>query len=127
MEINILSKGQQSPLDMELQKTSDQFISILKKLEASPQWEKKQDTPMQVFEMNIDSRVIAKGILVLNLPFEVVFDFLKDPSFIKLLSDVCQLFEVIYDNQTLRVVHMIMRFPGPVSDREIVAVNTVRM
>lgn len=77
--------------------------------------------------MDIESRVVAKGIHVLNLPFEVVFDFLKDPSFILLLNDVCQLFEVLYDNKALRVVHMIMRFPGPVSDREIVAVNTVRM
>lgn len=38
-----------------------------------------------------------------------------------------QLFEVLYDNKMVRVVHMVMRFPGPVSDREVLAVNTAKV
>lgn len=71
---------------------------------------------------------MARGQLVINLPFQVVFDFLSDPGFIKHLSkDVVQLFEIMYDNKVNRVVHMIMRFPGPVSEREVLAVNTVKV
>ena len=48
---------------------------------------------MLVHEMSLEDRIVAKGQLVLNLPFEVVLDFLADPAFIKHLSkDVLQLF-----------------------------------
>ena len=45
----------------------------------------------------------------------------------KAVNDSVSQLEVVYDNKTIRVIHVIMKMPGPVSDREVVAVNTVRV
>lgn len=42
------------------------------------------------------------------------------------LNDNIEKFEVIH-SKTVRVIHMIMKMPGPISNREVVAVNTVRI
>lgn len=45
----------------------------------------------------------------------------------KVLSDQVPKLEVIYDNKVIRVIHIIMSPPGPISDREVMAVNTVKV
>lgn len=35
----------------------------------------------------------------------------------KILNDNVDLFEVLYDNKIIRVIHVIMKLPGPISNR----------
>ncbi len=76
MEINILTKPNQQttkkaqgPYDAELQQTSQEFLKALKALENHPNWKLTDEKPMAIYEMKVDSRVIAKGVYVINLPF----------------------------------------------------------
>lgn len=68
-----------------------------------------------------------KSQIKLNLPYEVVLAYFSDPFYMKHMSDNLKLFEVLYDSKTVRVIHLIVELPGPISNRELVAVNTVRV
>ncbi len=45
----------------------------------------------------------------------------------QVLSDAVRKFDVLYENKDYRVIRLIMEPPGPISKREIVAVNTVKV
>ena len=77
--------------------------------------------------MEVDGRIVVKASLIINLPFEKALSFFSDPAYIKNVSDNVDNFEILYDNKTIRVVHVIMKLPGPISNREVVAVNTTRV
>lgn len=64
-----------------------------------------------------------------NLPFEGIIDFFSNPGnpeSIKALNDNIKKFEVLH-NKAVRVIHIIIKLPGPISNREVVAVNAVRV
>ena len=63
----------------------------------------------------------------MNLPFKQVFDFFSIPGFSRKLNNICRSFDSLYDNYGHVVAQQVMQFPGPISERETVTVNTNRI
>lgn len=43
------------------------------------------------------------------------------------MQDNIEKAEVVFRGNNLKVIHIVMKLPGPISNREVVAVNTVRV
>jgi hypothetical protein len=63
----------------------------------------------------------------MNLPFKQVYDFFSIPGFSRKINNICRSFDVLYDKHGHVVAQQVMQFPGPISEREMVIVNTQRM
>ena len=104
-----------------VQETSDLFLSYMKGLEMSSQWTPKSNGKLKTFQMEIQGRIVVKGTTVLNLPFETVFDFFSDPAYSRHLTNILDSIDILYNGSTedrrLKVIQMVMKFPGPISNR----------
>ena len=71
--------------------------------------------------MEIQGRIVVKGSTVLNLPFETVFDFFSDPAYSRHLTNILDSIDILYNGSTedrkMKVIQMVMKFPGPISNR----------
>ena len=74
--------------------------------------------------MEVEGRVAIKACTTINLPFDTCLPFFKDPLLLKYLQDNVQKIDFLYHSDNKRVVHILSKLPGPVSDRQIIAVNT---
>ena len=67
----------------------------------------------------------SKASIVINILRAL--PFFSDPESMKKINDNLDKFAVLYDNKTIKVVYLIMKAGGPVSNQEVVAVYTVRV
>lgn len=80
-----------------------------------------------MFRMEIENRVMSKGVITVNIPIDVLFEKLDSDETLKALSPQ------IKENDTLHVVNMngkiakvsYIRYAGiwPVDDREVINVG----
>ena len=117
--------------DGELLNISNQFYSAMKGLENHKDWKLKEEKPVTFYQMELNGRLCIKAWIDLNIPYEKVVKFFSDPQLFKQLNDNFKKFDVVLEKNVegkiLRVIHSIIAMPGPISNRELVAVNTVRM
>ena len=76
--------------------------------------------------MDVEGRVVIKAETIINIPFEKVIQFFRDPLHLKKLQDNIEKVNFVWKKDNLHVIHGIMKMPGPVSNRQIVAVNTFK-
>lgn len=99
----------------------------MKELEANKKWKIKDQKPYEKAEIEIGDRLVCRGRIQLNLPFETVFAFLADPGYIKIVAEIVRNFDLVYDKNELKVVRFVMAPPGPVSNREIIGVHVAKI
>ena len=99
----------------------------MKILETSAKWKVKEEKPIAVWEMEVEGRVAIKASNTINVPYEKCQEFFRDPVFMKSLQDNVVKMEVVWNKNDVRVIHGVMKMPGPVSNRELVAVNTFKV
>lgn len=117
---------QNQPSEAELQAISKKFLEDLTALEKSNKWEKSDDKPCLIFTMDRDDRVANRIEIVINLPFDTVFNFFAEPLSFKKVSEQVAAVDVVHKGEGYRVLHIKMNGFGPVSGREMVVVNTVK-
>lgn len=110
-----------------IKKESEEFLSAMKILETSPKWKQSSDKAVKVWEMDVEGRVVIKAETTINTPYEKAVEFFKDGAFMKKLQDNVIKLDVVWSNDNLRVLHGVMKMPGPISNRQIVVVNTVKI
>ena len=76
--------------------------------------------------MKLQGRKVIKGSIVVNIPFNEMCVIFADDKFMRTLQDGVTKFEIPYDKNGLKVLHVVMQLPGPVSNREMVVVNSYR-
>jgi hypothetical protein len=108
---------QNQPSDAELQAISKKFLEDLTELEKSNKWEKSDDKPCLIFTMDRDDRVANRIEIVINLPFDTVFNFFSEPLSFKKVSEQVAAVDVIHKGEGYRVLQIKMNGFGPVSGR----------
>ena len=98
----------------------------MKLLEVSPKWKVKEEVkPLTIWEMEVQGRTAVKGCNIINFSFEKAQEYFNDTNFMSSLQDNLVKMDVVWtNNKDLRVYHAVMGLPGPISNREMVIVNT---
>ena len=74
--------------------------------------------------MPVEGRVAIKACTTVNISFEKCQPFFKDPSVFKYLQDLIEKIDFLYHKGNIRVLSYLSKLPGPVSDRQVISVNT---
>ena len=105
---------------------SDEWFQEIKALETIKNWEEHTDEPCMVWNLDRKDRVVTKAETTYNLPFDAVVAYMSDPLLMKKMSKQVEKAELLHDDGDKRVVFIKMEGAGPVSSREVVAVNSIR-
>ena len=104
-----------------VQETSDLFMSYMKALEVNSEWDLKSNGKLKTYQMEVQGRIVVKGTTVLNLPFQTVYEFFSDPAYSRHLTNILDSINILYDesavDRKMKVIQMVMKFPGPISNR----------
>jgi hypothetical protein len=111
----------------ELLKTKQGFLEGVKNLEGSSQWKLRDEKPVPVYEMEIESRLLIKASNTINVPFEKVVAFYSDPEVMSRLADNIDSIQVVYNKNDFRVVHVVLKMPTFVSNRELIILHTIQI
>ena len=75
--------------------------------------------------MEVEGRVAIKSSKIINVPIEKAVQFFSDPHFMKNLQDNVIKIVVPLNKGNIKVLHAVIKMPGPVSNRQLVVVNTI--
>ena len=71
--------------------------------------------------MEIQGRIVVKGTTTLSLPYDTVCKFFSDPAYSLHITNILDSYDVLYEDDSwdrkVKVVQMVMKFAGPISDR----------
>ena len=74
--------------------------------------------------MDVEGRTAIKSSKTINIPIEKTVEFFKNPQFMKNLQDNVVKVDIPYSKGNIKVLHAVVKMPGPVSNRQMVVVNT---
>ena len=109
-----------------IHEVSEAWLKDIKALEAAQGWEEHTDDPCKVWKLDWQDRQVTKAETVYKVPFDKVVEYMNDPLLMKRMSSQVEKAEILQNNGDERVVFIRMEGGGPVSSREVVAVNTFR-
>ena len=100
-----------------IQKESGEFLTAMKILETSPKWKVKEEKTVSVWEMDVDGRTAIKASITINVPMERVVECFRTPKFMRSLNENMVKSDIPYEKGNLKVIHLVVKMPGPVSNR----------
>lgn len=107
-------------------KLAVEALEKLKNIEKDPKWEQFSDSPCTMLKMEVDSRVMSRGEIKVNMPLKTLFNRLGQEDSLKLINPQLKQINVLYkftvDGKEARVNYMKYAGIWPVEDRDLVNV-----